>query len=104
MPRFAITSNKVFMYIEAGNLREAWKKFFKKVREKNLISEIGHIAILTDERKRRYIFRTVPALYAGGAIDRETAILNIMHILKVSREEAENMLDEFSKKDSWVWA
>ena len=103
MPFYMIRSYKLTMVIEANNMREAWKKFFRLVKEKRKVRDIGHLASLIDEKGEEYIFRTVPALYAGGVIDKDTAVRSLMRVLKSDPIETEYLLMEWSRNDSWVW-
>jgi hypothetical protein len=86
--------------ILAKNRNEAWAKFWKSVAdEKTPLSELGNIVILKDQ-KQEYPFRTVPLLWQMKLIDKDMAISNIMACTSVSQKEAEQMLMDYSFKDS----
>lgn len=86
--------------IKARNRDEAFAKFFKDVEDGKVpLENLGNIVMLHD-RKDEYPFRTVPLLFQLKLIDASMAVSNIMACTGVAKKEAEQMLLEYSFKDS----
>ena len=98
---YRIESNKIEMYVNAENIKDAWRKFFHKVINEGLVKDIGMMALLYDGDKV-YAMRTVPALYAAGVISFEMAVGNIQHHIGVDTGTAIQMLKMCSEADRWA--
>jgi len=99
---YKLTTKDEKILIKAKNREEAFAKFFKDIlKGKILLGNIGQIVTLHDG-KDEYPFRTVPALYLLGAINREIAISNISMVLECSKIEAEIMLESCVAEDKWI--
>jgi len=86
--------------IIAENRDIAFAKFFKNVADGKIpLEDIGVVVILHDKRET-YPFRTAPLLWQMKIINKEIAVANIRVCTGATKKEAENMLYEFSFKDS----
>ena len=99
---YKLTTKDEKILIKAKNREEAFAKFFKDILKGKIpLGNIGQIVTLHD-RKDEYPFRTVPALYLLGVIDREIATSNVSMVLECSKIEAEIMLESCIAEDKWI--
>lgn len=102
MRPFRLVSKDINIMIVANTRKEAFAKFFKKLKAKEIgIEEIGNLVMLHD-KDEEYPFRTVPSLFLLGLMDEETAIANIAEVVGSNPTQAGKMLYNAAEKDKWI--
>lgn len=100
MPIFTLESNFSKSIVEARNRKEAFADYFSDLIKKKIpIDKIGQLVMLTDKSGGQYAMRVVPLLYAFYVVGRETAVKNIEATIEITKEEAEELLDQCVERD-----
>jgi DNA-binding phage protein len=101
MSTYTLKSGDIDTVVSADDRRAAFKHFFARVVEDDLVDDIGHVVRLHDGDEK-YPMRTVPALYAAGVIERERAVTNVAEATQTDRAEADRLLQDATETDAWV--
>jgi hypothetical protein len=101
MNTFTLKSGEVDTVVSAFDRRAAFARFFERVVEDDLVDDIGHVVRLHDGDEK-YPMRTVPALYAAGAIGYERAVANVAEATETNRAEADRLLQDAAGTDAWA--
>jgi hypothetical protein len=101
MSTFTLKSGEVETVVSASDRQAAFARFFERVVEDNLVDDIGQVVRLHDGDEK-YPMRTVPALYAAGAIEYERAVANVVEATETNRAEADRLLQDAAETDAWA--
>jgi len=101
---YRITTKDDEAIITASSRKEALARYFLQVADGEVgLDRLGNLVMVKDpDYGEQYPFRTVPALWLLGVLDRETAELNLQVLLGVGEKESRDILLTAAKQDAWI--